>query len=173
MRFINWVAISLLILSVSLLAQKSPPYFTTTVVSDSMLTEDVYWGIALEANDDDAGDILTFSLVPGAPDSMVILDDLGWITWTPRNEDVGMHTITAVVSDGELTDSLTFRLYVKNTNDPPSIVSTPVSYVYEDMTYRYVVVVEDVDVGDVMHFTLNTAPEGMTISSVSADSGEI
>ncbi|RKY54408.1 MAG: hypothetical protein DRP89_05000, partial [Candidatus Neomarinimicrobiota bacterium] len=172
MHFINRITISLLVLSVGLLAN-SPPYFTTTVVSDSMLTEDVYWGIALEANDDDVGDVLTFSLAPGAPDSMTILDDLGWITWTPRNEDVGTNIITAVVSDGELTDSLTFRLHVKNTNDPPSVVSTPVSYVYEDMTYRYVVVVEDVDVNDVMHFTLNTAPEGMTITPVSADSGEI
>ncbi len=160
------------VLCAGLMAQNQPPSFTTTEVTDSILTEDTFWGYDLNANDPE-NDVLSFSLAPGAPDSMTILDDLGWMQWTPRNADVGIHAITAVVSDGELSDSLTFQVRVRNTNDPPTIVSTPIGYVYEDDDYLYRIVVDDPDVGDEMDFTLNTNPSGLTISSVTADSGKI
>ena len=58
-----------------------------------------------DATDDDAGDILTFSLVGTVPVGASIDPDTGAFSWVPGADQSGTHVITVRVSDGIATDS--------------------------------------------------------------------
>ena len=52
-----------------------------------------------------------------------------------------------------------------NTNDPPTITSTPVTTATEDTAYSYDVNASDPDVGDTLTYSLVTKPSGMSINA--------
>ena len=57
------------------------------------------------ASDDDAGDILVFSLAGTVPVGASIDENTGAFSWIPAADQSGTHVITVQVSDGEATDS--------------------------------------------------------------------
>ncbi|MCK4641245.1 MAG: putative Ig domain-containing protein, partial [Candidatus Marinimicrobia bacterium] len=143
------------------------PYFTAAV-EDTNLTEDVYWSAWLSAADDD-GDPFTFAFSESAPEGMKINSISGLITWTPDNDDVGVHQITAVVSDGNLSGYLTFFLYVNNVNDPPEWVNTTddTVTVAEDSDLEITVTANDNDLmhGDHIKYLVIHGPDSLNIDS--------
>lgn len=142
------------------------PYFTAAV-EDTNLTEDAYWSVWLNAADDD-GDPYTFDFASGAPDGMTINTSSGRITWTPDNDDVGTHRIEVSVSDGSLTDYMTFFLHVHNLNDPPYWVNTTADTVTvaEDSELDITVTANDDDLphGDHIFYSI-TRGENVTVNS--------
>lgn len=130
-------------------------------------------GVALEPNrqylyqveaDDPDGDVLSYSLSV-APAGMIIDAMTGRIVWNPGREDIGAHPVTVRVADGrEGTDEQTFTLTVA-ANEPPSVTSTPVVTAIADQPYHYDVEAQDPNVGDVLTFSLPSAPAGMTIDA--------
>jgi hypothetical protein len=63
------------------------------------------------------------------------------------------------VSDGTLSASLAaFNLAVTNTNEAPTITGTPTISVDQDVAYSFIPVGEDVDVGDVLTFSITNKP---------------
>lgn len=119
----------------------------------------------VEASDANAGDTLTFSL-DTAPAGMTIDSCSGLIQWTPTNVDVGGNPVMVrVQDDGGLSDTQSFSISVASVNDAPMIASSPVTSAAEDSLYSYDVDANDPDTGDVLTFSLDLAPAGMTINA--------
>ena len=96
--------------------------------------------------------------------------DAGWLamrenhlTGTPTNDDVGDHVVNVSISDGNGGMGWSeFTITVANTNDAPRILTTPSSVASEDEEYVQAFEAEDVDVGDVLEWTM-TGPDWLTI----------
>ncbi|GAA6173937.1 hypothetical protein NBRC116592_36070 [Colwellia sp. KU-HH00111] len=139
------------------------PSITSTPMAIS--NEDEVYLYQVVANDPDIADTLIFSL-DIAPVGMVLDAFSGQISWTPNNSQVGSHNVTLLVSDaGGLTASQSFVLVVNNVNDAPTITSRPILEALEDAQYQYQIVVSDEDIADTISYALNSAPEGVIISS--------
>ncbi len=147
----------------------APPNQASSITSTPVITatEDAFYGYDIDATDPDVGDTLTFSL-DGSPTGMTINSTTGVIQWTPTNDHVGGNSVTVRVQDaaGDF-DTQSFSIDVANTNDAPTITSSAVTASDEDALYSYDVQATDPDVGDVLAFSLDTAPSTMTIDPVS------
>ncbi len=126
-------------------------------------TEDVPFALQVLATDPDAGDNLTYSLT-AYPTGMAIAST-GLISWTPTNAAVGSHTITVRVRDTTgLYDEKTFAITVANVNDIPTISTSSLANATEDAMYLYPIQANDVDVGDTLTYSLDSAPAFLSIN---------
>ncbi|MEK6967708.1 MAG: putative Ig domain-containing protein [Nanoarchaeota archaeon] len=120
----------------------------------------------ITATDSD-GDSLLYSLLQ-SPQGMAINTQTGLISWTPSNSQAGQNTVTLSVNDpkgGSTTQ--TFTITVASTgNMPPQIRSSPISEIEFGRSYSYYPDGYDPD-GDLLTFSLNESPAGMTISQSS------
>jgi Ca2+-binding RTX toxin-like protein len=122
--------------------------------------------------DIDADDSLIFTAT--LDDGEVVSELPYWLSFdgstfsgTPTNDDVGTYSImvTATDTSGE-TASTGFNLEVINVNDAPE-VQNPIDNqtTMEDASYSFVVPTDtfkDVDVGDVLTYSVTGLPEGLT-----------
>jgi hypothetical protein len=139
----------------------APTIISTPVTT---ATEDVLYSYDVQANDIDVGDTLTYSLIT-APSGMTIDPTIGLISWTPTNDQVGPNSVTVKISDAFLsTVTQSFIVSVANTNDAPTITSTPITAATENVPYIYDVQASDIDVGDTLTYTLTAYPSGMIIN---------
>ncbi len=143
--------------------QNHPPTITSTpvltVVAGTPYSYDV------EAFDAD-GDVLSYSLLT-APSNMHIDSLTGLISWQPTNGDIGNVQVDVLVSDGNggsAEQTFTIAVLPVPQNHPPIITSTPVLTVEAGSPYSYDVEAFDAD-GDVLSYSLLTAPGSMTIDS--------
>ncbi|KAF7781594.1 hypothetical protein PRUB_b0870 [Pseudoalteromonas rubra] len=143
--------------------------FTVTVVNvndapvisgtpGTSVNEDSAYSFTPVASDVD-GDSLSFSIV-NQPTWASFNAQTGALSGTPTNSDVGTTSdIVISVSDGVTSASLAaFSLTVANTNDAPEISGSPATSVNEDASYSFAPTVSDVDVGDVLVFSINNQP---------------
>ncbi|MBE0534753.1 MAG: tandem-95 repeat protein, partial [Phycisphaerae bacterium] len=152
------LAIDLLYAAVTAGPPNQAPAITSAAVISA--TEDMLYSYDVDASDPDA-DVLTWSLAT-APAGMHINSVTGQITWTPTNEQVGDNAVMVVVMDtAGASDSQSFTVTVANTNDAPSIITVPVTSATAESLYIYDVDATDPDVGDVLTYSLTTAPAGM------------
>lgn len=77
---------------------------------------------------------------------------------TPSNDDVGVHPVCLVASDGSNDVEHCFDITVNNTNDAPSIGGTPPSEIAEDSRYTFTPQATDIDVTDTLRFTISNKP---------------
>ncbi len=116
---------------------------------------------AVIAEDPD-GDQLSYFL-DIAPAGMVIDPISGVITWTPSYNQIACHYVRVKVSDGRGGyTKQTFGVTVPYGNALPVITSEPIPQAVLGERYEYAVVANDPD-GDALTYSLNQAPEGMTI----------
>ncbi|NLX56889.1 MAG: tandem-95 repeat protein, partial [Planctomycetaceae bacterium] len=149
--------------SITVANTNDPPTITSTPVTSA--TEDSAYRYDVNATDPDVGDTLTYSLTT-APSGMTINASTGLISWTPTNAHVGANAVTVRVRDAAgAAENQTFSITVANTNDPPTITSTPVTSATADAAYSYDVNASDPDVGDTLTYALTAAPNGMTIDA--------
>ena len=131
-----------------------PPVITTVPVT-SVLQDEEY-SLHLEAYDiDPTDDVLTFSL---STDAAWLSLDQDYVNGTPTNEDVGVYWVNITVEDGnEGYDHLNFTLEAVNVNDPPVIITVPVTSVLQDELYSLRLEAYDIDpTDDVLTFSLST-----------------
>ncbi|AWB66998.1 hypothetical protein C2869_11365 [Saccharobesus litoralis] len=127
-----------------------------TAIPQTSVSQDSPYFYALNAIDDDANTVLTYSV--GTLPSWLTFDaDKGQITGTPTNDDTGKHPIQLFVSDGIVTVEKSFELSVDNVNDAPVVVSSQVTSVNEDEVYAYPFVATDPD-GDPITVTIEQLP---------------
>jgi RHS repeat-associated protein len=142
----------------------APPVFTSAPPESTY--EDLACIYDAHADDPDA-DAITYSL-PTSLTGLSVDHGTGRVFWTPGNDAVGSHSIELRASDNKgRTVAQVFSIRVINVNDAPYITSTAVVAAQETKPYGYDVDAEDVDIGDVVTFSLTTAPEGMVIDAVS------
>lgn len=112
---------------------------------------------------DPNGDAVTFSLVQ-APAGMQINGNR--ISWTPGNHQVGQASVIVRAQDpaGLFVDQV-FTILVANTNDAPQILSSAPTTARVDQLYEYNLNAVDIDLNDVLHYSLRAAPSGMTIDA--------
>ncbi|TLX47714.1 hypothetical protein C1E24_07250, partial [Pseudoalteromonas phenolica] len=122
------------------------------------VNEDSAYSFTPTASDID-GDSLTFS-ISNKPTWASFDEQTGTLSGIPVNADVGSsNDIVISVSDGAVSVSLdAFSLSVINTNDAPVISGTPATSVNEDSLYSFTPSASDVDVGDVLTFSINNKP---------------
>ncbi|WP_171040821.1 Ig-like domain-containing protein [Marinobacter alexandrii] len=115
------------------------------------------------ANDPD-GDPLTFSLTE-SEDGMT-LSDTGLFAWLAPADRIGDTAIVEIQVDdgrgGQARQKLNLPVN-ESANHPPLITSTPELQALAETPYRYTVIASDQD-GDDFSFTLNQAPNGMTLA---------
>ena len=86
------------------------------------------------------------------------------ISGTPSNGDIGVHSITLRVTDGNVSADQVYYLTVVKANDPPAFTSTPVISVEEGEFYTYTAVATDVD-GDALSYSAPMKPIWATFNS--------
>lgn len=93
------------------------------IISEPIITatEDQLYSYQVEASDPNE-DILTYSSII-KPEGMSIDSESGLISWTPANNQVGIHQVIVEISDGKLSTTQSFEIEVSNVNNPPQILS--------------------------------------------------
>jgi RHS repeat-associated protein len=88
--------------------------------------------------------------------------------FVPGETPDGTDSFTYVASDGTLDSNVaTVRIAVRTPNGAPNFTSAPVANAAGDVPYVYAARASDPDAGDILTFSLPTAPAGMTIESSS------
>ncbi|MEM9409821.1 MAG: putative Ig domain-containing protein [Planctomycetota bacterium] len=114
--------------------------------------------------EDAENDDLVFDLVV-APTGMAIHPTLGVLSWTPREDQLGLHSVLVRATDERgLSTTHTFNITVDLENFAPSISSTPVETAIVGLPYQYRLLGQDAN-GDTVEFRLIDGPEGMAIRS--------
>ncbi|MEL7002914.1 MAG: putative Ig domain-containing protein [Bacteroidota bacterium] len=140
----------------------SPRFESTPII---VAEEDSEYTYAVSASDPDDGDRLRFSLV-SLPGWLVLVDNgngTALLSGTPENQDVGEIEVTILLEDNagvEIEQS--FTILVNNTNDPPEIISDPITKVALGDSYSYQIEATDVDLGDELTLTATTLPSFLT-----------
>ena len=145
-----------------------PPYFTSVPVVDAQVNAPYTYDA--DAVDPDS-DALEYTLLV-EPQGMSIDEATGVLTWSPASSQVGMHDVTLSVTDGQggsATQSFLVHVNPDPSNNPPVIVSEPVTTAVLVHGYTYEVDAIDPD-DDPIAYSLVQNPDGMTID---ADTGQI
>ena len=86
-------------------------------------------------------------------------------SWRPVAADIGKYLVEAQVYSHSGHAIHIFPLRVKGANDPPTVVSTPPTRVFEDSLLSYRIEAEDVE-GDDISFALVSGPSGMEVDEL-------
>ncbi len=129
-------------------------------ISDFMLIEDIPFTFVVTASDIDAGDSITFL------DNSTLFDidpHTGEISFSPRNEDVGVHYINiSVLDENGGINYQTVTFIIENVNDPPSIDEDDVLILSDVVslsvgeTFTYQINAFDEDIEDTLIFSDDT-----------------
>ncbi|WP_144213690.1 putative Ig domain-containing protein [Shewanella donghaensis] len=141
---------------------------TISGAPNSKVSEGNTYSFTPIANDIDSGDNLTFSIV-NKPNWALFSTADGSLTGTPQTSDIGIATgIVISVSDGELSASLSaFSIEIVNVNEAPMITGLPTIQVEEGQLYEFVPTASDVDVDDVLTFSIVNKPSWASFDTVS------
>jgi hypothetical protein len=145
----------------SLIVEENTIPIITSEPITSIHVGEVYKYI-VEATDND-NDTLTYSLYI-SPLTMDINDSSGVIVWKSTSNYVGEQEMKIVVNDGrggEAIQSFTLNILP---NNAPMITSEAISISTVEEVYEYQVTAVDID-NDILTYTLNKAPYGMSIDT--------
>jgi len=137
-----------------------------TSMDCSTAYQDHFYSVQYKVQDIDVGDVLTWSLRTNTSNWLQINSTTGLLSGIPSNADVGFYWANVTVMDlAHAYDFRNFSLTVVNVNDPPKITSVPVTIAITNIEYKYQVRVIDVDVGDILNYSLDVKPTGMNINN--------
>ncbi|KAA3619904.1 MAG: hypothetical protein DWQ05_04045 [Calditrichaeota bacterium] len=135
----------------------------TSTAPPATVFEDSLYSFLVTADDEDAGDQLSFSLRK-APQWLKIDAVAGLLSGRPAAEHVGTDSVIVVVSDlAGATAELGFNLTVTNTNDAPEFISVPITSAFVNIQYQYNINVVDPDSGDVVTLSLQKSPSWLEL----------
>ena len=122
---------------------------------ETIVYVDSLWDYPVIATDED-DDSLTYSIESDC-EADISIDDTGYVTWIPVEDDTGECSITIIVCDDfDACDTQVFTIIVLPNNHPPEIISEPTeSTVYVDSLWDYIVIVDDSD-DDSLTFSIDS-----------------
>jgi parallel beta-helix repeat protein len=150
------------------------PNVAPIIISEPAITatENNQYSYQLEAKDPD-GDNLTYLLIL-YPEGMSIDSESGLISWTPTNDQVGIHPIIVETSDGKQSDTQSFEIEVINVNNQPQILSySPTNTnieINEGSSVKLEIKTQDIDLNTTLSYQWFS--NGILVSS-STDSGKV
>ncbi|GAJ12012.1 unnamed protein product, partial [marine sediment metagenome] len=135
-----------------------PPFLNSApvMISEPIITatEDQLYLYQVEASDPN-GDTLIYSFII-KPEGMSIDNESGLISWTPANNQVGIHQVVVEISDGKHSVSQRFKIEVFNVNNPPQISSYfPANLnfeINEGSSIKFEVQTNDIDLNTTLSF---------------------
>ena len=135
-----------------------PPFLNSApvMISEPIITatEDQLYLYQVEASDPN-GDTLIYSFII-KPEGMSIDNESGLISWTPANNQVGIHQVVVEISDGKHSVSQRFKIEVFNVNNPPQIFSYfPANLnfeINEGSSIKFEVQTNDIDLNTTLSF---------------------
>jgi len=137
------------------------PVFDQALTVDGLLQFD----IDTSSPGEQAG--LSWRLIK-APPGMTIDPATGVVTWQPGELEVGVISATVLVTDpDQRRNRHTFCVEVIDPNSAPQIAAIADRAILSDVPFALSVEASDADIDDVLTFTLDAAPTGMTIDPVS------
>ncbi|MDP2944930.1 MAG: putative Ig domain-containing protein, partial [Atribacterota bacterium] len=143
------------------------------IISEPIITatEDQLYLYQVEAIDSN-GDNLNYSLMI-KPEEMSIDSQNGLISWTPANNQVGIHQVIVGISDGKNSVTQSFEIEVSNVNNPPQIFSYfPSSLnigVNEGDSIKFEVQAHDIDLNTTLSYQWLLNGKEASSSSVSGN----
>ena len=153
--------------SFTVIAGSSAPTIDSTPPATSVKAAEFYQ-YQVTATDDDAGDVLTYSL-DTAPDGMTIHPETGMLQWTPRIAQIGDQDVAIRVTDAAgLAGTQMFTVTINDRNQPPTLTVDRFQTATVNELFIYTPMSADVD-GDARTFSLVDAPAGMTINPTSGE----
>jgi len=134
-------------------------------------TENNQYSYQLEVNDPN-GDSLTYFLVL-SPEGMNINSKNGLISWTPTNNQVGIHQIIVEISDSKQSVTQSFEIEVSNVNNPPQIFSySPANIdikINEGNSVKFEVQAHDIDLNTTLSYQWLLSGKKVSSFTVSGD----
>ena len=107
------------IVQLTITAVNDAPAITSTPFGNA--TQDALYQTDVDATDVD-GDSITYSLTT-KPDGMTINTEMGLISWTPANSQVGINNVVVEAKDeNNATATQQFTIDVANVNDAPILI---------------------------------------------------
>ncbi len=129
-----------------------------TPIGDKEICKGKTLSFMVSATDQD-GDSLTYSAF-GLPSGATFTNKR--FTWTPQY--TGTYYVTFSVSDGELSDSETVKITVKNCNHCPVLESIPTQTICAESTLNLQLIASDLD-GDSLTYSGTPLPFGSSLCS--------
>lgn len=123
------------------------------------------WRYLPNVSDPDAGDTKLFALVT-APTGLSINAATGEMLFTPGSNQAGLHRVLWSVTDSRSrVTSQGFNLFVETQvlNSPPVITSSAITSGNVGRSYSYALRATDPDAGDLLTYSLDAGPSGLTI----------
>ena len=149
---------------ITIIGNNDEPIITTVDVETA--TEDVLYSVDYDANDPEF-DSISWSLNTNAS-FLSINSGNGILSGTPGNSDIGSYWVNVTADDGNGgLDFSNFTLSVLNVNDQPEITTIDVSTATKEILYSVDYDAVDVDVGDVLVWSLVSNASFLGIDSVS------
>ncbi len=105
---------------------------------------------------DPNGSPVTFTLI-GKPDAMAFDTDSGAMIWIPTNNDVGIHELTLIATDGTLSTVRPFTITVLAANVNPVFVTQILDNSQRDLPYKFPVIAFDPD-GPGVTYSMSVTP---------------
>jgi hypothetical protein len=140
----------------------------TTVPTQNIKVGDAF-SLTVSASDPDQGQTLAYSL-DAAPQGATIGASSGLFAWTPTSTQTGTSPITVRVTDNgqpQLSSTTTFNIIVTMTNRPPTITPVPTQNINVGDTLNLTISGSDPDAQQTITYSLDTAPQGASISAAS------
>ncbi len=143
------------------------------IISEPIITatEDQLYLYQIEASDPN-GDTLIYSFTI-KPEGMDINSESGLISWTPTNNQVGIHQIIVEISDGKQSVTQSFEIEVINVNNPPQILSySPINInikINEGSLVKFEIQAHDIDSNTILSYQWLLNGKEASSSSVSGN----
>jgi hypothetical protein len=139
-------------------------------IADQFVNELTPFSLMVNGSDVDANTTLTYTLEGTVPAGLTISGNQ--LSWTPSELQDGEYTITVRVSDGELSDSKSFKLTVREVNQAPVLEVIENREIWLGEAVSFTVVATDGDVvggqPQVLTYSLvGNVPSGASINSSS------
>lgn len=122
---------------------------------------------SFDADGDELSFAWSFTSIPAGSAAVLANPDSATPSFTA--DTAGLFVAQLIVNDGEL-DSVPDTVRIDASvpgNNPPEIISTPVTSAIRGHVYAYQVVAIDPDAGDVLSYSLPEAPAAMSINAAS------
>ncbi|MFP4520616.1 MAG: FG-GAP-like repeat-containing protein [Fibrobacterota bacterium] len=146
------------------ISKNRAPVFSKEAAFDTISSAEEFRDTVI-ASDMDFDDTLTYTVSGNKPSGMTIDEKEGAMHYQPSKTDRDItYDFLLIVSDGELSDTIEYGLYIKK-NNPPEFISLTDIQLMEDILFRDTLKASDADGDNIVFGIEGTLSSKLTFSS--------